>query len=441
MEIAQELCHRLLQEQYQYIIAIHTDHDHIHAHILVNNTNFITGRTFETEHNQGRKSERAWAEIRRISDELCKEHHLSVIDKPKGKGVSHYEWEAQKSGVSWKERLRQMIKEIVSQSTDLSDFFRRCTECGIEYVYTPHNKVKLKFRLKEQGQQRFTRADTLGEDYTPERLAEQIAERQKLRSAAHTVVDVKAPTPPKPTTPPTTPKTEYVYQQPSDDDFYRAFGVHLADLGEPKTPAPKPTESQAPEKKEDVWAAVRGMRDADKMIADLETGGITSLDDLRSFFWNIHHDDDHTDEITALDKKIKGIDKLIKMMKQRSEHSAKYKEYQQCSSFSQKRFRKKNAAAIDSYEQADKYIKEHIKSYYIDGKAPKRSELEQRLIELKSDYNALVPEHNAFIRRQNVASQYTRQVRTYLEKQHQQERDRLYQERERTQKKKKDILE
>ena len=61
MEIAQELCHRLLQEQYQYVIAIHIDHDHTHAHIVVNNTNFITGKTFETEHNQGKKKDRAWA--------------------------------------------------------------------------------------------------------------------------------------------------------------------------------------------------------------------------------------------------------------------------------------------------------------------------------------------------------------------------------------------
>ena len=46
MEVAQELCHRLLQEQYQYVLAVHEDHDHIHAHIIVNNTNFVTGKTF-----------------------------------------------------------------------------------------------------------------------------------------------------------------------------------------------------------------------------------------------------------------------------------------------------------------------------------------------------------------------------------------------------------
>ncbi len=78
-----------------------------------------------------------------------------------------------------------MIAGIACQSKDLNDFFKRCTENGIEYVYKPNNKVKLKFRLKGQGQQRFTRADTLGADYTPERIAEQIKQIQK----AHAVMD------------------------------------------------------------------------------------------------------------------------------------------------------------------------------------------------------------------------------------------------------------
>ncbi len=94
MEIADELCHRLLKEQYQYVLAVHEDHQHIHAHIVFNNTNFVTGKTFETEHNQGKKSERAWAELRTVSDEICKEHHLSVIQHPEQtKGKSHFEWD------------------------------------------------------------------------------------------------------------------------------------------------------------------------------------------------------------------------------------------------------------------------------------------------------------------------------------------------------------
>ncbi len=82
------------------------------------------------------------------------------------------------------------------------------------------------------------------------------------------------------------------------------------------------------------------------MIADLEVGGITSLDDLRGFFWNVQHSDDHTDELAKLNTKIKGSEKLLAMMKQRSQHSAKYKEYHNRSAFTQKSFRKKNAALL-----------------------------------------------------------------------------------------------
>ena len=227
------------------------------------------------------------------------------------------------------------------------------------------------------------------------------------------------------------PKSEYVYKPPTDEEFFKAFGVHLDEVDEPES-----LENPPPKKKDDVWAEIRDMRNADTIIADLESGGIVSLDDLRSFFWNCRHPDDHTDELTELNNRIKAIDKLIKMLKQRSKHSATYKEYQERSSFTQKSFRKKNAAEIDSYEQADKYIKEHIKAYYVDGKAPKRSDLENQLIGLKNKYNALLPEHNAFVKRQEVASQYAKQVRQYLDSKRQQERNRQYQERKRNQQRK-----
>ncbi len=434
MQIGEELCDRFLKGSYQYVLAVHTDKNHLHCHIIFNNTNLYNGLSFTTEHNQGKISERSWAKLREISDEICQEYGLSVIE-PQGKGVSHFERDMQIQGKSWKDKLRAKIAEVVFYSKSFNDFLQKCTECGIEYVYKPNNKVKLKFRLKDEGQQKFTRADTLGADYTPERIAEQIEQIQKALAVTDKFVEKKAPekpvTPPQPiitTTEPTKSKGL------TEEEFF-------ALLGEPTTPETNPTESKAPEKKEDVWAEIRGMRNADTIIADLESGGITSLRDLRSFFWNFKHDDDHTDELSELKTKIKAIDKLIKMMKQRSEHSAIYKQYKECSAFRQKSFRKKNADSIDSYEQADQYIKEHIKPLVVDGKAPKRSELEKMLTDLKMEYNALVPEHNAFLKKKAAAIPYTKTVRTYLENQKKQERDRQYRERKLTQQKKKDTLE
>ena len=444
MQIGEELCDRYLKGDYQYVIAVHNDKDHLHCHVIFNNTNLYNGLSFTTEHNQGRKSERAWAELREISDEICKAHDISVISEPeKGHGVSHFERDMQKEGKSWKDKLRVRIAEVAFYSKSFEDFLQRCTECGIEYVYKPQNKVKLKFRLSGEGQQKFTRADTLGDEYTAEKLAESIQQIQNAQAIMESLSEKKKPEKPAPVTvikpKPTTPKTEYVYKPPTQEELDRIFGVSDTVTDEPVIA--KPAEVKAPEKKEDVWAEVRGMRDCDKMIADLEAGGITSLDDLKGFFWNLQHPDDHTDELAELNAKIKPIEKLINMMKQHSQNYATYKEYQERSAFTQKSFRKKNAAAIDAFEEADKYLAEHIKPYYIKGKPPKLNELQAMSAKLKEKYNALVPEHNNFLRRKAAASQYSRQVRKYLDDQRQQERNRQYQERKRSQQKKKDYLE
>ena len=459
LQIGEELCDRFLQGNYQYVLAVHTDKSHTHCHIIFNNTNLYNGLSFTYEHNQGKVKNRSWAQLRAISDELCKEHGISVIE-PKAKGVSHFERDMQKESKSWKDKLRVRIAEVMLYSRDFKDFLEKCSECSIEYVYKPSNKVKLKFRLSGDGQQKFTRADTLGADFTPERIAEQIAEIQEKLSAANVTPDmlIEAPKPvvpktePKPTqtvTAPTKPKqsaepetitetSETAKRKAAAEQVEKFFAARRArrqaqlDMlnataakpTEPKpepsapTPQPTPTESKAPEKKIDEWATIRGMRDSDKIIAELEAVGIMSLSEFGGFMHNIHSPEDHTDEVVELKAQYTAIDKLLAMMKQRSDNSATYKEYQERSAFTQKHFRKKNAAAIDAYEEADKYITEHIKAYYVDGKAPKRSELAALSKQLKDKRKAIMPEHKAYLLKHETAMRYTRQVRQYLNEQY-----------------------
>jgi len=177
--IGQELCKALFNDEYQYVLAVHVDHEHIHNHIVLNNVNFYTGKTFETEFNQGKIPERAWSKLRQVSDELCKKHHLSVIESPeKSKGKSHYEWELDKQSLSWKAQLKQAIDEVIKVSEDFNDFLAKCAEFGILVDYNPDHKIDLKFMLAAQKERnpraRFTRAKTLGWFYESKQIARRI---------------------------------------------------------------------------------------------------------------------------------------------------------------------------------------------------------------------------------------------------------------------------
>ena len=165
-----ELCEKLLGNDYQYILATHCDHEHIHNHIIFNNTNMFTGKTFETEHNQGKKS---WKKLREISDELCRKHCLSVIENPENnKGKDYYEWDMNRQGISWKAKLKYAIDQVIKASEDFEDFLCICRERGIEVSYNPDHKIDLKFRLS--GQQKFTRSRTLGWYYETAQISKRI---------------------------------------------------------------------------------------------------------------------------------------------------------------------------------------------------------------------------------------------------------------------------
>ena len=117
--------------------------------------------------NQGKVKDRAWKKLRDLSDEVCKRHHLSVVERPEmGKGKSHWEWDMNRQGLSWKAKLKYTIDQVVKASEDFDDFIRKCAEYGVLVEYNPDHKIDLKFMLSEQKERnpraKMTRARTLG---------------------------------------------------------------------------------------------------------------------------------------------------------------------------------------------------------------------------------------------------------------------------------------
>ena len=173
MQFGTDLCDRFLKGEYQYFLAVHTDKEHTHIHCIFNNVNMIDGRTFETHENQGKKADRSCKKLMHISDELCSEYNLSVIENPEvSRGKSHYEWDMNRQGLSWKAKLKFAIDQTVKESDNFDDFLLRCNANGITVVYNPEHVIDLKFRL--EGQQKFTRSRTLGWYYETKQIRRRI---------------------------------------------------------------------------------------------------------------------------------------------------------------------------------------------------------------------------------------------------------------------------
>ncbi|MBO6307613.1 MAG: relaxase/mobilization nuclease domain-containing protein [Oribacterium sp.] len=182
LQLGQEICEQFLKGEYQYFMTCHIDKNHTHLHCVFNNTNCIDGRTFETHENRRTtKQDRSFQKLMNITDEVCRQHHLSVIDHPeRGKGKSHWEWDMSRQGLSWKAKLKFTIDQVIKESENFEDFLRKCADFGVLVEYNPDHKIDLKFMLAEQKERnpraKMTRAKTLGWFYETDTIKGRIAQ-------------------------------------------------------------------------------------------------------------------------------------------------------------------------------------------------------------------------------------------------------------------------
>lgn len=176
-QIGMELCKRILKDQYEFVLTTHINKGHIHNHIIFNNVNMVTGKCYQS-------NKRSYHQIRYQSDKLCKENKLSVIDefyetykkKYKTNGKSWYENEQFKKGTSWKSRLQFDIDRTIKQSKDWDEFLKKMAAMDYEIKYGKH------IAFKHKDKERFTRAKTIGDDYTEDKLKERITKNANQKT-------------------------------------------------------------------------------------------------------------------------------------------------------------------------------------------------------------------------------------------------------------------
>ena len=170
-----ELAMKFTRGQHQFVVSTHVDKAHIHTHIEFNSTNLNCDAKFQNVKNSA-------FILRRLNDELCRAHGLSVIENPKPSAKKQKEMAAEKYGTSHKEQLRQTIDRVLPDCQGYENFLAKMRAEGYEI----REGKKLSFRAP--GWDRFTRSDKLGADYTKEALRERSTNRGGRSSAARKAV-------------------------------------------------------------------------------------------------------------------------------------------------------------------------------------------------------------------------------------------------------------
>lgn len=173
-EIGKQFADEILGGKYEYVLTTHIDKDHVHNHLIFNAVDFVDYHAYKSY-------KRIYYDMREISDRLCKENGLSVIPPSQNKGMSYKEYTEAKRGTSWKQKLKQTIDRLVITAKDYDDFLRLMQEAG--YEIKPGKYIS----FRAEGQERFTRSKTIGENYTEERIKERIAGRTPRRNRRQTV--------------------------------------------------------------------------------------------------------------------------------------------------------------------------------------------------------------------------------------------------------------
>lgn len=163
--IGRELAERFTKGRYQFVVATHVDKGHIHNHIVFSSVAVDGSRKFKDFFLSARA-------VRKISDRLCLENGLSVIENPKRGKKDYGKWLGDKRPLSAQEKVRAAIDAAIAQKpADFAAFLSLMEASGFK---AQRRGKALSFLAPGQEKATRCREKSLGADYTPEAIQERI---------------------------------------------------------------------------------------------------------------------------------------------------------------------------------------------------------------------------------------------------------------------------
>jgi hypothetical protein len=342
-EIGYKLAKRLTKGKHAFVCCTHTDRQHIHNHIVFNSTSLDCTRKF-------RNFKYSYTAIRKISDLLCAEYGLSIVEHPKlSNGRDYGKWLRGTKTKSGRQNLCDIIDESISVGLTITELFSRLKEAGCEI------KTGKRISIKPPQGKRFFQLDKLGEDYSYDAILERLSGKRKVnieiapKNKPNLLIDIQAK------------------------------------IAEGKSAG------------YEQWAKIFNLKQLSKTLIFLKEKGIESYDDLVS----------KSSEMSAkrdeLSEKIRGIDNRLKDITELQKHIGTYgktkEKYQAWRNIKNKQKAEEfyetpeNRADIVLHQAAKKFFNEH-KNLRVDEKIPNIKSLQQEWAKLKVEKSLLYKDLN-----------------------------------------------
>ena len=138
-QMTEELARQVFDD-FEYIIATHTDKAHVHCHLIVNSVSFETGRMLHFNNAE-------YAELKDLSNSIAVSHGYSDLDfrKAAADKISSQENRVTlKGGTSWKEDLREVIALAVKECSAIDEFEVFINEYGEEITRNTEKTISFK---------------------------------------------------------------------------------------------------------------------------------------------------------------------------------------------------------------------------------------------------------------------------------------------------------
>lgn len=335
-EIGMKLAEQALGGKYEFVLATHIDKGCVHNHIIFNSVSFVDFKKYHS-------NKYSYRNIRKISDKLCEEYNLSVIEPSGNKGKSYAEYTAEKNGTSWKAELRKTIDSVIKRSLDFDDFILRMELAG--YTVKRQNK-NISFCNSER--EKFMRSKTLGDGYTVDAIKNRIKNHRSR------------------------PKQE------------RKGVSLLIDIQN----SIKAQESKGYEH----WAKINNLKQASKTINFLTEHNISSYDELETAVNDIYKRfDDKREELKSVEKQLNESNITLKYLTTYTKLKPVYAKYRMTKNKAE--FKRKYQSEIILFETAAKALK-GANPPTVEELKQKRSELLERKTQLYNEYRELKQQSN-----------------------------------------------